>query len=116
MRSKGRFSQCKVLHMKGQIETGIAVVEKLMERRLLMAVSDKSADFASLQRRALADARTKFDGATVEHMHHVGCLDFSKFGRLSVPEITECAQWTKKVLSYNPNFSTLVERSFSLKF
>lgn len=37
-----------------------------MERRMLMVVSDKSSDFASVQRRALADATAKFENASIE--------------------------------------------------
>eukprot|EP00434_Breviolum_minutum_P016192 symbB.v1.2.014268.t1/scaffold1033.1/size247163/6 len=60
-----------------------------MERRMLMVVSDKSSDFASVQRRALADATSHFENACIEKMHHVGYVDLSKFGRLTVPDITE---------------------------
>ena len=74
---------------------------------MLMVVSDKSSDFASVQRRALADATAKFENASIEKMHHVGYVDLSKFGRLTVPDISDCANWAHKVLSYNPNYSYL---------
>jgi len=97
----------EVLHLKHQIEIGIGVAEGFMERRMLMVISDKSSDFASVQRRALADATTHFENACIEKMHHVGFVDLSKFGRLTVPDITDVVNWSHRVLSYNPNYSNL---------
>ena len=37
-----------------------------MERRMLMVISDKSSDFASVQRRAMGDATTHFENACIE--------------------------------------------------
>eukprot|EP00435_Cladocopium_sp_Y103_P033913 s1822_g8.t1 len=99
--------RCKVLHMRDQIEIGLGVCEKFMEKRCLMVrQSDKSA-LTTFVRRVIGDANQKFQGVQVEKMHHVGFLDLSKYGRLTVPDINDAAQWCHQVLTLNENFSIL---------
>ena len=66
--------------------------------------SDKTA-LTTFVRRVIGDANQKFQAVQVEKMHHVGFLDLSKYGRLTVPDINDAAQWCHQVLNLNENFS-----------
>ena len=93
--------------MREQLEIGIQAVEKVMEKRCLMVCVDKGAPqtLATLQRRVLSEASTLFGAADPSKMHHVGMLDFSKLGRVSMVEIKEAAEWCKMILNLNDEYS-----------
>ena len=100
----------QVLHMKGQIDVGLGVIiEQFMQRRLFVACGNQGGQqIATMQRRMLQDAKVKFDAADLAHMHHIGYIDLPKMGRLAAPELQEVSDWCYKVLTLNPDFSTLV--------
>ncbi|CAK9089330.1 unnamed protein product, partial [Durusdinium trenchii] len=78
-----------VIHLRDQIEIGLRASEQLMEKRCLMVcANDKSHAVGTLKRRVMADASTKFE-ADIQKLHHIGFIDLSKFGRLTVPIIDE---------------------------
>lgn len=97
----------KVIHLRDQIEIGLRASEQLMEKRCLMVcANDKSHAVGTLKRRVMADASTKFE-ADIQKLHHIGFIDLSKFGRLTVPIIDEVARWSKRVLQMNEDYSNL---------
>ena len=98
----------KVLHMRDQIEIGLDVVTQFTQKRALMVVGDKGQGLAAMQRRMVADGTNRFS-APVEltKMHHVGFIDFSKFGRLTMVEINAAVDWCKQILHQNENYSNL---------
>ena len=99
----------QVLHLRDQIEIGLGVCERFMEKRcLLVRASGDKSGLTAMVRRVLADANQKFQGVEAEKMHHIGFLDLSKYGRLTVPDINEAATWCYQVLSLNDNYSILV--------
>ena len=91
--------------MRDQIETGLAVAEKLMERRCMMVCSSDKTGLANVIRRAMTDAVPKFESVAMDKMHHVGYIDFSKFGRLTQPDVENAALWCQRVLNLNDNYS-----------
>ena len=76
-----------------------------MQKRLLVTVGSQQGNIATMQRRVLQEAKSMFDGADLEHMHHIGYADLLKLGRLAAPDVQELADWCYKILSINPNFS-----------
>ncbi|CAK9049972.1 unnamed protein product, partial [Durusdinium trenchii] len=56
-------------------------------------------------RRVLTDAQQRFDAADLNHLHHLGFIDVTKYGRLSAVEIQEICTWCHQLLSQNPEFS-----------
>lgn len=83
-----------------------------MEKRcLLLRQMDKSS-LTSFVRRVLTDANQKFQNVQVDKMHHIGVIDLSKYGRLTVPDINEAAQWSHNILSLNEQFSALQVMAF----
>ena len=59
-------------------------------------------------RRVLAEAGQRFPDVQMDQIHHIGFLDTTKFGRLSMPEIDAMACWAQKVLNLNPDRSILL--------
>ncbi|CAK8995952.1 unnamed protein product [Durusdinium trenchii] len=99
-------SEHEVLHMRDQIQQGLDVVGRFMEKRAYMVVGERSQGVAALQRRMLADASTKFNAPLdISKMHHVGYIDFSKFGRLTTIDINQAAEWAKSILTLNDEYS-----------
>ena len=99
-------SEHEVLHMRDQIQKGLDVVGRFMEKRAYMVVGERSQGVAALQRRMLADASTKFNAPLdISKMHHVGYIDFSKFGRLTTIDINQAAEWAKSILTLNDEYS-----------
>ncbi|CAK9079982.1 Uncharacterized protein SCF082_LOCUS38149 [Durusdinium trenchii] len=78
-----------VLHMRDQISVGMEVVNSFMTKRAMMIVGDKNqGSLPALQRRIITDATNRFGAPTeIGKMHHIGFLDFSKFGRLTMIDI-----------------------------
>ncbi|CAK9039774.1 unnamed protein product [Durusdinium trenchii] len=97
----------EVLHLKSQLEVGLGIVEAFMQKRLLVTVGSQQGNIATMQRRVLQEAKSMFDGADLEHMHHIGYADLPKLGRLAAPDVQELADWCYKILSINPNFSVV---------
>ncbi|CAK8997702.1 unnamed protein product, partial [Durusdinium trenchii] len=98
-----------VLHMRDQIQQGLDVVGRFMEKRAYMVVGERSQGVAALQRRMLADASTKFNAPLdISKMHHVGYIDFSKFGRLTTIDINQAAEWAKSILTLNDEYSMIL--------
>ena len=97
--------------MRDQIEAGLALAERLMERRCMIVCGDKGMQESptGFTRRVLQDATAKFADADLASMHHIGILDLTKFGRLSMPDIEACSVWATRLLNLNP------ERSSQLK-
>lgn len=93
--------------MRDQLETGLQVVERFMERRALMVLSEKSQSLAAFQRRIITDCTSRFEACDLKRMHHLGCRDFSKLGRLSMVDIKEAAEWSKSILLLNDEHSNL---------
>ena len=56
--------------------------------------------------RVCSDASTRFQGVDLQRMHHIGYVDLTKYGRLTVPDINDAAPWALQVLEMNENFST----------
>ncbi|CAK9067064.1 Uncharacterized protein SCF082_LOCUS34017, partial [Durusdinium trenchii] len=98
----------KVIHMRDQIETGLNLSERLMERRLLISCGDKSASLPAFMKKVFTDCNARFEQADFSCMHHVGFLDWTKFGRLTMAVIDEQARWAAKVLDLNDNYSTVI--------
>lgn len=94
--------------MRDQIESGLALADRVMERRSLMVCGDRGLhdSLTGLMRRVLQDAVSKFAEADVSHIHNIGYIDLTKFGRLTMPEIDSCANWTYRLLNLNPDYST----------
>ncbi|CAK8992808.1 Uncharacterized protein SCF082_LOCUS3226, partial [Durusdinium trenchii] len=86
----------KVLHMKAQLDVGLSIAEKFMDRRLLVVCGERTQNVATLQRRILQDAKSKGFETSIEQMHHLGYIDLSKIGRLSAPDVQEVSDWTYK--------------------
>ncbi|CAK9090490.1 unnamed protein product [Durusdinium trenchii] len=103
---EGSKHVAQVLHMRDQIEIGLDVVTQFTQKRALMVVGDKGQGLAAMQRRMVADGTNRFS-APVEltKMHHVGFIDFSKFGRLTMVEINAAVDWCKQILHQNENYS-----------
>ncbi|CAK9077334.1 unnamed protein product [Durusdinium trenchii] len=99
----------EVLHLRDQIEIGLGLADRWMERRCLMLCTDKGQkdSLTGFTRRLLQDATTAFPDTDISHMHHLGFLDSTKFGRLGMPEINEMASWCLKVLNLNPDLSMI---------
>ncbi|CAK9025766.1 unnamed protein product, partial [Durusdinium trenchii] len=94
--------------MRDQIETGLNLSERLMERRLLISCGDKSASLPAFMKKVFTDCNARFEQADFSCMHHVGFLDWTKFGRLTMAVIDEQARWAAKVLDLNDNYSTVI--------
>ena len=94
--------------MRDQIESGLALADRMMERRCLMVCGDRGLhdSLTGLTRRVLQDAVSKFAEADMGHIHNIGYIDMTKFGRLSMPEIDSCANWAQRVLNLNPEYSS----------
>ncbi|CAK9003618.1 unnamed protein product [Durusdinium trenchii] len=103
----GDIDEAEVLHLKSQLEVGLGIVEAFMQKRLLVTVGSQQGNIATMQRRVLQEAKSMFDGADLEHMHHIGYADLLKLGRLAAPDVQELADWCYKILSINPNFSVV---------
>ena len=101
----------QVLHLRNQLEIGMAAAEGFMQRRLFMVCNTKAStsNTAMIVRRALQDAGSRFDSCTMENLHHLGFCDLTKYGRLTAPQIEDIASWCYRTLSLNPNYSTLFE-------
>lgn len=99
----------QVLHLRDQLNVGLQVSESFLQKRLLMLRADKNKgnSFAGLLRRVLQDASAKFDAAEINKVHHLGFVDVTKYGRLSVVDINEICQWCHQLLSQNPDYSIL---------
>ncbi|CAK8999510.1 unnamed protein product [Durusdinium trenchii] len=96
-----------VLHMKNQIDVGLGVCERLMERRLFVVCGPQGQNVAQLQRKVLQDSSQKgFDSTTLEKMHHLGIINIPKMGRLTAPDVQDISDWTYKVLALNPNYNS----------
>ena len=93
--------------MKAQLDVGLSIAEKFMDRRLLVVCGERTQNVATLQRRIVQDAKSKGFETSIEQMHHLGYIDLSKIGRLSAPDVQEVSDWTYKVLALNPCFSSL---------
>ncbi|CAK8995946.1 unnamed protein product, partial [Durusdinium trenchii] len=105
----GVTESSEVLHMRDQIQQGLDVVGRFMEKRAYMVVGERSQGVAALQRRMLADASTKFNAPLdISKMHHVGYIDFSKFGRLTTIDINQAAEWAKSILTLNDEYSMIL--------
>lgn len=105
----------QVVHMKAQLEIGLQVAERFMEKRCLMicgSEKSQSQGTTGLVRKVVAEASVKFEGVELSKMHHIAYIDYSKMGRLTVPDIDSCAKWTHKVLSMNDDFSHLAVLAF----
>ncbi|CAK9046137.1 unnamed protein product [Durusdinium trenchii] len=87
-----------VLHMRDQISVGMEVVNSFMTKRAMMIVGDKNqGSLPALQRRIITDATNRFGAPTeIGKMHHIGFLDFSKFGRLTMIDINAAVDWAKQ--------------------
>ena len=55
-------------------------------------------------RKALQDAGGRFEGCSMETLHHLGFCDLTKYGRLTAPDVDDVATWCHKTLSLNPNY------------
>ena len=93
--------------MREQINTGLSVADRWMERRLLMLCTDKGQkdSLAAFSRRLLQEGSSLFGDADAQRIHHIGFLDMTKFGRLGMVEIGEMASWSLRVLNQNPEYS-----------
>lgn len=93
--------------MRDQIQCGLGLADKFMEKRSLVLCTDKGQrdSLSGTLRRMMQDA--KFDGLDNEKVHHVGYCDLSRWGRLSVPQIDDMADWTLRTLQLNPDYSNL---------
>lgn len=103
----GLATSFQVLHLRDQLHAGLGLADKWMEKRCLMLCQDKSDSLTGFARRVLTEASQRFPDVQLEKMHHIGILDLTKYGRLSMPEIDSCANWAHKVLSMNPDYSFL---------
>ena len=100
----------QVLHMKNQIDVGLGVCERLMERRLFVVRGPQGQNVAQLQRKVLQDSSQKgFDSTTLEKMHHLGIIDIPKMGRLTAPDVQDISDWTYKVLAWRSTPTTAAE-------
>ncbi|CAK9073025.1 unnamed protein product, partial [Durusdinium trenchii] len=100
----------KVLHLRDQLETGLQVVDRFMEKRALMICgASKASSLAALQRRIISDASSKFDSVELGKMHHIGILDFTKFGRLSMVEINQDKEETAQWVAAPGTFKNVIE-------
>ncbi|CAK9045530.1 unnamed protein product [Durusdinium trenchii] len=99
-----------VLHMRDQISVGMEVVNSFMTKRAMMIVGDKNqGSLPALQRRIITDATNRFGAPTeIGKMHHIGFLDFSKFGRLTMIDINAAVDWAKQVLMANEDYSMVI--------
>ena len=96
--------------MKNQIDLGLGVCDKFMERRLFMGCDSAAQSFASFQRRVLQDASQKgWTNAELDSMFHLGYIDMTKLGRLAATDIGDCASWAHRVLALNPDRSCVVK-------
>ena len=104
------FVACKVLHLRDQINAGLGVADRFMEKRMLMLCGEKGLQdsLTGFARRVLAEAGQRFPDVHMDQIHHIGFLDTTKFGRLSMPEIDAMACWAQKVLNLNPDRSILL--------
>lgn len=95
--------------MKNQLEIGLQVAEKFMEKRCLMLCTsgEKSQGTTSLIRKIISEASSKWDGVDLAKMHHLAFFDFSKHGRLTVPDIDQAAKSIIQVLRMNEDYSNL---------
>lgn len=93
--------------MRDQISVGMEVVNSFMTKRAMMIVGDKNqGSLPALQRRIITDATNRFGAPTeIGKMHHIGFLDFSKFGRLTMIDINAAVDWAKQVLMANEDYS-----------
>lgn len=92
--------------MRDQLDIGLGVCEKFMQKRCFMVRSADRAALTSMVRRVCSDATSRFQGVDLQRMHHIGYIDMTKYGRLTVPDINEAAQWALQVLEMNESFST----------
>ena len=99
----------KVLHLRDQIQIGLSLAEKLMERRCLMLCTDKNQrdSLSGMMRRSLQDASQRFSGNDAQKTHHIGYIDMAKMGRLAQPEVDEAATWANKLLNQSPDYSNV---------
>ena len=98
--------------MRDQLETGFQVVDRFMEKRCLMICggdAKSSQSMSALQRRVVSEACSKFGNAELSRMHHIGFLDFSKLGRLSMVDINQAVSWAKRILQMNEEYSSLLK-------
>ena len=75
----------QVVHMKAQLEIGLQVAERFMEKRCLMicgSEKSQSQGTTGLVRKVVAEASVKFEGVELSKMHHIAYIDYSKMGRL----------------------------------
>lgn len=99
----------KVLHLRDQIQTGLQLADRCMERRCMMLCTDKPTDsLSTFMRRVVQEASQCFPEAELQCTHHIGYLDTTKYGRLGMPEINEMASWTLRTLNLKPERSSLV--------
>jgi hypothetical protein len=99
-----------VLHLRDQINAGLGLADRFMEKRMLMLCGEKGLQdsLTGFTRRVLAEAGQRFPDVQMDQIHHIGFLDTTKFGRLSMPEIDAMACWAQKVLNLNPDRSILL--------
>lgn len=93
--------------MRDQLDIGLGVCEKFTQKRCFMVRSADRTALTGMVRRVCSDASTRFQGVDLQRMHHIGYVDLTKYGRLTVPDINDAAQWALQVLEMNENFSTL---------
>ena len=82
----------------------------------MCADKNKGNTFAGLMRRVLTDAQQRFDAADLNHLHHLGFIDVTKYGRLSAVVLQEICTWCHQLLSQNPEFSSLDDNCFGVVF
>ena len=101
------FVNWQVVHMKNQLEIGLQVAERFLEKRCQMVCigGEKTSGVTSFVRKILTDATAKFEGVELSKMHHLAWFDFSKLGRLTVPDIDSAAKSVLQVLKMNEDYS-----------
>ena len=98
----------QVLHLRDQITLGMGVVDKFMERRcLILCSSETSQSTAVMLKRVVGEAAGRFGNAALADMHHVGFIDMTKYGRMTMLDIDDCAKWASQVLALNEDRSSL---------
>lgn len=78
-----------------------------MAKRNMMICTDRAnRDGTALMiRRAVQDASTRFETATMESLHHLGYVDLTKLGRMTAIDVDDVAKWCQRTLALNADHS-----------
>lgn len=104
-----QFEHGQVLHLKNQLQIGGQLAESFMQRRALMVCNDKVSrdSLVNLMRKVVQEGSERFENVSMETVHHLVYLDMTKLGRLTVPMIEQAATSIQKVLTLNPERSSV---------